>query len=302
MTGIVVASDPKSFVGDIEKYRGHYLNNDAILLEDAGFSYDADFLSIIRSPEEMKKAELKTGLTRSAFVFNNGKLTRNEHNILSRVIKNDIAYAKLVSEFREIELQFEQFSSMVFASAFKLAIKLMTFRFCPTLDEGMHFDTFGAGHEARMPPNSRMFKFFLNVDTKPRVWQVGPTIEEFLATMKDRLPKPLPENVNSWLYIVDKTGLLDEFEPKRVEIPPGGMTLANGINVAHQVVAGDRMVCAELGAVATQKASLLSEQEEYAKLVAALDLPVTATTPDLSEYVPMDGAMQRAIKRRSPQP
>jgi hypothetical protein len=88
-------------------------------------------------------------------------------------------------------------------------------------------------------------KFFFNVDTESRVWNIGPSLPELLRHWGKRLGPNLPVDLNMVCHRINESGLLSDVPMTRVEIPPGGIVFANGATVVHQVLYGRRMVALE---------------------------------------------------------
>ncbi len=173
-----------------------------------------------------------------------------------------------------------------------------TLRFCPTTEEGLHFDTFKVGESGAFKRGVRAFKLFLNVDKKPRVWRIGPALADFITINQHHLPNPCPDDVNTFCYVVDKLGLLDNCETRQVEIPPGGMVIANGTSIAHEVVSGDRMVCLETFVTALPgRPPIRSTQEEFLAITEELGIPMVKDFPGLEALANQDGSFERTKKR-----
>jgi hypothetical protein len=224
--------------------RQHYEDNGVILLEDCGIDYDAPFIAATSFPPEWKKIGTVNGITLPPIVLHEGKFHRTQ-NPLCGLVKDDATLLKLYSELLRLELGFKLLVAELFADYRDILWYNCTFRFVKTESEPVHLDAFGQGRA--FPPEERLrrLKLFLNVDSQPRVWNVGPPLPEVLAHLRPRLPASLPDDLNVLCDLLNKSGALAGLPVQRLEIPPRGVVFANGSTVAHQVVSGNRMVSVE---------------------------------------------------------
>ncbi len=293
-----IAPSSKHVLKEAERYREAFLEDQVTLVEESGIEFDAEFLSKMVFSESMKKIGVSNGVTKSPFWMKDGKLKRNPDNPLTESISNDFLLFNICFEFKQIEHQIKEFAASFFSGYGIVGGGELTYRFCPTTDEGLHFDTFSQGERGLFKPAFRAFKLFLNVDSKPRVWRIGPTLSDFITVKKHALPAPCPDDANTFCFVVDKLGLLDTCETRQIEIPPGGMVIANGTNIAHQVVSGDRMVCLETLVTALKDRPVIrSEQEDYLAIMAAFEIPTTPDLPEIDALATRDGSFERAKKR-----
>jgi hypothetical protein len=221
-----------------------YEDNGVLLLEDSNLEFDEPFIAATTFPAEWKKIGTVNGITLPPIVYRDGSFHRTQ-NPLCGLIKDDASLLKLYSELLRIELGFKLLVADLFPRYRNIHWYNCTFRFVKTADEAAHLDAFGNGRA--FPPESRLqrVKFFLNVDSEPRVWTVGPTLPGVLAHCRDKLPAALPDDVNVLCHQLNQSGILADTPRVRVEIPPRGIVFANGSTVVHQVVRGHRMVCIE---------------------------------------------------------
>ncbi|PSB66118.1 hypothetical protein C7B61_10625 [filamentous cyanobacterium CCP1] len=295
---IKTISDVNEVFRKLDLRRRDFFRDDIILIENTGIRYDQDFVGSISFGTNLKKLSINNGVTKVPFVTREKQLVRNESNTLTQIIADDRVLSKMVFEFRELEIQLERFSNNFFAETHRVVHPNISFRFCRTDDEGLHFDTYKTGKAGMFPKGRRSFKIFLNVDLKPRIWNIGPKLTDFVSATKDNLPTLCPASVNTFCYIVDKIGLLDDVSVERVEIPPGGMIIANGTTVAHQVIFGERMICFESGVVALPgQKTVSSEQEDFDRVVQKEGIKVVDHIANFDDYVRMDGSLDRAKRR-----
>ncbi len=223
-----------------------YQNNSALVVDDSGISYDKDFFSVVEMPEKHKKIGSRNGVTLTPFVLKNGDLVRNPDNSLSGIIKKDSFLSKLAYEFRNIEVQLQKFVRTMFPGVKPAGSYNCTFRLVPTRSEGLHFDYFAEGSAMDNSVPKTRVKIFLNLDAVDRVWRVGPTLPDFLKISRSVLPDVLPADLNTLNYLIDRIGYAERCAGVEVHIPPGGVVIANGATVAHEIVYGNRMAAIEV--------------------------------------------------------
>lgn len=230
-----------------------YNSGNALILSDAGITYDAAFFERIELPEKYRKIGTINGVTKTPYRMKGDGLIRNPDNMLSSIIKKDAVLGKLVYEFGHIETGLHKLVGIIFPTFDFRKLTNCTFRLYPSRNEGLHFDYFmkGAPYHTQQLDLTRV-KIFLNIDSKNRIWHLGPTLKEYLRCAKDVLPGTLPADLNVLCYLIDKIGYLENCDVRTVEIPPGGAVIANGSTVAHEVVFGDRMAAIEATGFNTQ--------------------------------------------------
>lgn len=224
----------------------HYENNGAILLKDCGFEYDEAFIATLVFPAQWKKIGSFNGITKAPVVFENGGFSRTD-NPLCSICEDDRLLLKMYSEFLRLELSFRLLVHQVFPTYRNIDFANCTFRFTPTRDENIHLDVFNRGQP--FPPKWQQprLKLFLNVDSEPRIWNVGPTLPEVLKHARLKLQSRLPADVNMLCKLLSESGVLDCAPLAQVEIPSRGVIFANGGTVVHQVVYGNRVIGLEAG-------------------------------------------------------
>ncbi len=222
----------------------HYQDNGAILLEDCGLEYDREFVERITFPPAWKKYGTVNDLTTPPVLFVEGQFRRTQ-NPLGALIKEDAMLLKTYSELLRLELGFKLLVLDLFPTYRNISWVNCTFRFTRTENEALHVDVFNEGRpfprERRLP----RLKFFMNVDSQPRIWAIGPTLPDVLKHSKGTLGPVLPNDVNVLCNLINNSGILADFPTVRVEIPPRGIVFANGATVVHQVLFGQRMVALE---------------------------------------------------------
>ena len=220
----------------------HYEAHGAILLADSGIEFDEAFVHRLVFPPEWKKMGTVNNMTVPPLVYAQGSFRRTQ-NPLCRMIKEDWMLMKTYSELLRLEMGFKLRVGDLLPRYRNINWVNCTFRFTRTENEGPHLDVFNKGRplERRLP----RLKLFLNVDSKPRVWNVGPTLPEVLRHSEGALGAALPNDVNVLNHRINESGILEKSGYVRVEIPPRGIVFANGATVVHQVIFGERMVSLE---------------------------------------------------------
>ncbi|MEO5694200.1 MAG: hypothetical protein ABIQ72_13825 [Usitatibacter sp.] len=224
--------------------REHYEGHGALLLENAGLDYDAEFIHRLSFPPEWKKFGTVNDLTVPPVVFADGGFKRTQ-NPLGLMIKEDAMLLKTYSELLRLELGFKLLIMELFPAYRQIHWVNCTFRFTRTENEPLHVDVFNAGRPFAEELKLPRLKFFMNVDSEPRVWNVGPSLKDVLRFSAGALGDSLPADVNQVCDIINKSGILANFPTVRVEIPPRGIVFANGATIVHQVIFGQRMVALE---------------------------------------------------------
>ena len=219
-----------------------YEANGAILLEDSGLEFDEAFVHRLVFPPDWKKIGSVNQMTVPPLVYVQGGFRRTQ-NPLCRMIKEDWLLMKTYSELLRLEMGFMLKVADLLPRYRNVTWANCTFRFTRTENEGPHLDVFNQGRP--LPHRRPRLKLFLNVDSKPRIWNVGPTLPDVLRCSGGALGATLPNEVNVLNHRINQSGHLAQCGYARVEIPPRGIVFANGATVVHQVLFGERMVALE---------------------------------------------------------
>lgn len=222
----------------------HYEHGGVILLEKGGIGFDEEFVQSLRFPSQWKKIGTANDITVPPLVYHDGKYFRTQ-NPLCKAIPDDRILLKVYSELLRIEMGFKLLVSNVLPSYRNITWANCTFRLTRTEAEPAHLDSFDGGKALPEQFHVPRLKLFLNIDSEPRVWNVGPTLPDLLRYSEGKLGSPLPTDLNMLCAKINDSGIVNDVPMERVEIPPGGVIFANGATVLHQVVYGNRMVCLE---------------------------------------------------------
>lgn len=234
----------EEMVKSADQARAHYEAHGALLLEDCGLDYDVEFIHRLTFPPEWKKFGTVNGLTIPPVVWADGGFKRTP-NPLGQLIREDAMLLKTYSELLRLEMGFKLLIMELFPAYRQIHWINCTFRFVRSENEPSHLDVFNEGKAFRPELKLPRLKFFMNVDAQPRIWTVGPSLEDVLKHSNGAFGESLPADVNQVCDIVNKSGILDKLPSVRIEIPPRGIVFANGATVVHQLVFGQRMVALE---------------------------------------------------------
>jgi hypothetical protein len=155
----------------------------------------------------------------------------------------------------------------------------ITWRFTETANEGMHIDGFGGGAPLGANPQHRV-KLFINVDSLPRHWRISYDLMTLLDVYAHKFVDGIPEDLNVLAHEVARLQILADAPYHDVQFPQLSAVLANAEAIAHSVVYGRRMICAELFCDARDM--LDRKQQPHAKLARWLieranKMPTAAT-------------------------
>lgn len=113
----------------------------------------------------------------------------------------------------------------------------ITWRLTPNEGEPMHYDSYGfvadPHHHIRM---------FVNLDTCPRLWGVGPPVDVAIAAYRDRVREFDTFEANLFNAQLNLTLPWEEVARSHVAFAPGNVWLVNSQVVAHEIIYGRKMV------------------------------------------------------------
>lgn len=273
---IITYRNPREMIAASPGPQDHYQNHGVILLEDCGIDYDTDFVARLTFPPEWKKIGTRDDITVPPIVFKDGRFHKTQ-NPLCGIIENETMLIKVYSELLRLELGFKLLVHQLFTYR-AIEHRNLTFRFTKTENEPVHLDYFDGGKAFPERLKVRRLKLFLNVDSQPRVWNVGPTLADLLLHANGAFGKTLPNDINVLTKLVYDSGLLAQVPMVRVEIPPRGIVFANGATVVHQVVSGNRMVALE---AFVRDSPRVSEWDELPKWIEAAGYGAYDVAPEM---------------------
>ena len=135
--------------------------------------------------------------------------------------------------FRPAAIWINAFASEAFPS-YRFASAMETWRFVETRDMAMHWDSY-AVHVERIG-----LRVFVNVDSQPRLWALGPDLLDFAREHHERLDLGRCRTLSQVALACTKG--LEPRDWPRIEIPPGGLLICQAQRVGHQVLYGRRML------------------------------------------------------------
>lgn len=239
-----------------------------------------EFFQNITFPKEWKKIGTFNGIARDAFTFSDGKLTSDlDGHPLAKIVQPANAVVYMLQQVRETHLAIFEALARVLPHYHSLRGGNITWRFTETANEGMHIDGFAGGAPRGQNPDHRV-KLFINVDSLPRHWRISYDVITMLDVYADKLGDNIPEDLNVLAHEIGRLQLLADAPYHDVQFPQMSAVLANAEAIAHSVVYGRRMICAELFCDARDM--LDREQQPHAKLARwfkkrANRMPMAAT-------------------------
>jgi hypothetical protein len=240
----IVVLDPQESIAGYQAAYGDqiarwYEQDKVILFPSFPVPADLDYLAQVSLPEDFKKIGLVSGICQP--LVSCWSAETKDFVIKNRLFETGLPPVEVIYLHQQICQIFQHLMDHVpklFPRyRFMENAGNITFRFCPTRDEGMHIDSF--------PGTSRIHrvKLFVNFDTEPRQWRVSCSSFDLIQRLRRQLPDPLPDNMNEVNRLLN--GLIAEVPAHEVHFPRLSCVLANGETVAHQVVYGNRMVAFE---------------------------------------------------------
>lgn len=198
---------------------------------------DMSYLQTVTLPSEMAKIG-------SANRVDGPLLRRRQDGSL--VSANPLMMVKMEMADREyLRSQFSLMFSIIrgdIATLFphyKMTELNITTRMTPTRNCGMHIDTF------KRSISGHRLKFFINIDSEPRLWNTSYTMVRALEVYRDRL-SDIPANMDrNDLGLVLNERLSTNIPFHTIAYPGLSCVIANGETIFHQVTYGNRMIAGE---------------------------------------------------------
>lgn len=161
-------------------------------------------------------------------------------HVLSHFFPGDLKSARRYQEeYRRLTAQVRQFVRYTFPGYKVTDDTGNTWRFTPTENEDLHYDSYGYTES-----EDHAVRLFLNLDDRPRVWNVSHRAQDFIADRGIDLKLKALSQLHPNLF----NGALNakvlpqaQLPCHRVEFAPGALWLVNSQVVAHQVVYGRKM-------------------------------------------------------------
>lgn len=234
------AADPAIFDNGLLR---HYEAGDIILLDHHPFRIDFDVLNRVSFPEG--RAHQK--LTDRFLVY--PKLHRREiRRLFHSVFGFDVMlYRRFRSEVKRLSHEVRSFARSI-APSYRFLKQGVSWRFTRTGPEGLHVDYF------RRTEDLHYLRVFINVDRQPRIWTVGPRLQDLIARYADaaglrevaggpsnqvcaRLNKRVFDQIN-----VQPRSAMDRHV---VRFAPGDVWLCETRLNSHEIYSGHRLVATD---------------------------------------------------------
>lgn len=221
----------------------HYEAGDIILLVNPPFRIDFDLLNRISFPEGRTHQKLTDRfLTRP-------KLHRPAiRRLFQEVFGFDILlYVRFRQEVQRLSDELRHFARSI-APSYRFLKQGVSWRFTPTGPEGLHVDYF------RRAEDLHYFRIFVNVDRQPRVWTVGPRLQDLIeryaddAGLRDLVGRPSNEVCSRLNKLVfDKINAQPRSAMDRhiVHFAPGDVWLCETRLNSHEIFSGHRLVATD---------------------------------------------------------
>ena len=240
-----VLDDQKTFKGYYEKYGDEiaerYENGDVIILPNISLDCDLEFLQNVKLPSETKKFGTANGIDRDIMIRRGNIVGWNPTHPLGMYQAPSDHKLYLYHQIVEINSQLRIGVRQLFPRYFRLFDGNITWRFTPTRDEPMHLDGYFHLTKGRLL-NRAHVKFFINMDSAPRIWRVSHGLKHIVSNCFDPRLEGLPSTLNDLNLHVCHSNILGEFPYHHIEWPQLSLILADGESVTHQVLYGNRAI------------------------------------------------------------
>lgn len=146
----------------------------------------------------------------------------------------------------------------------------------------------------------QQFRWFINLDVRPRILAIGPTIFELAELFWEKLKMEDIQNLPVHQFIgklreisLDKTIYKERELPRHyLTLDPGSLWLAHSSYVSHGLVYGRKTACFE-GHV--RPSSLLNPTRHFNSMIRALQKYGPCSETDLQRYVNLDALNQEPL-------
>ncbi len=221
----------------------HYEAGDIILLGNPPFRIDFDLLNRISFPEGRSHQKLTDRfLTRP-------KLHRPEiRRLFQEVFGFDILlYARFRREVQRLSDELRRFACLI-APSYRFLKQGVSWRFTRTGPEGLHVDYF------RRTEDLHYLRIFINVDRQPRIWTVGPRLQDLieryadeigLRELVDRPSNEVCSRLNKLVFDKINAQPRSAMDRHLVRFAPGDVWLCETRLNSHEIFSGHRLVATD---------------------------------------------------------
>jgi len=253
--------DRPAFEAELKR---HYEAGHIILLDHPPFEVDFDVLNRVSFPA----GRLHQKLTDRFLAY--PKLHRPEvRRLFFDAFGLDAPfYLRFRREVKRLSAALRGFLRDTFSS-YRFLKQGVSWRFTPTGPEGLHVDYF------RRPEELQYLRIFINVDRQPRVWTIGPPLEELIERYADEADllelAGAPSNqvchrLNKRIF--DKVNVQPRSAMDRhiVSFAPGDVWLCETRLNSHEIFSGHRLVATDFY---VEPASMQDPQQSVDRRVTA---------------------------------
>ncbi len=216
----------------------HYEAGDVILLKNPPFRIASDVFRRVSFPPgvDYKKLHARS-LTRPKLY--KPKVVKFLYGVFGADV---VGYLRFRRAVRDLTAQLTEFCHQVFRT-YRFLQHDVNWRFTPTGPEPLHFD------HLRSKDDRQYVRVFLNLDETPRIWRVGPHLEEMMERFYDEagLADMQGAHANEVCYrmtyqILERwQEVADGSVPRHhVEFQPGEVWLCESRINSHEIYSGKR--------------------------------------------------------------
>jgi hypothetical protein len=233
-------ADPAAFDAGLIR---HYEAGDIILLRHAPFQVDFELLNRVSFPAGRTHQKL----TDKFLVY--PKLHRPEIRRLFRYVfgLDVMLYRRFRQEVKRLSDELRRFGRAI-APSYRFLKQGVSWRFTPTGPEGLHVDYF------RRAEDLHYLRIFINVDQQPRIWTVGPRLQDLVADFADEAglreltgasSNVVCQRLNKLVF--DRINALPRSAMARhvVHFAPGDVWLCETRLNSHEIYSGHRLVATD---------------------------------------------------------
>ena len=216
--------------------REEYEDNKAILFEDAGLGITAEdwaFLDNINLPKINDNTYKKAKITQLV-----APITDYSKHVLSGLFKNDRTTA-------------ERYRALVIAVTARVRKHVeglfpgyritddssITWRITLTDNEEIHYDSYGTSTS-----ESHHVRVFVNLDSKPRLWGIGPVVDGTIKTYAERLAKHPVAHPNLFNATLNSVLPWHKIPRHYAAFVRNNMWMVNSQSVAHEAIFGRKLL------------------------------------------------------------
>jgi hypothetical protein len=224
----------------------HYENNGVVVFPYFPLQFDLQLFQAMTMPEAFKKLGVATGLEQPVLVRSGEEIKVNSDHVLFKLTGNPNLSIYLQSQIMSVNWQIRLALKALFPRYTSLTEGNITWRLTEAQNEGLHVDGFGSGKPfGAGARKSHRIKLFINIDSAPRQWHTSLDLPSALKAVAAKLPKAMPDNINTVNGIIGLSGVLRTLPAHKISFPTLSAVLANGELLCHEIVHGRRMIAAE---------------------------------------------------------